>query len=136
MELLLSSFLYPSKLDPFLSHSRLARAQDSLCSICHLQFAEDVRDMVAHCLQAENKLLGDFLVGASLRNQCEDLNFALRQFREDLGWRGGSDIREETDQSLGNARTKDGFAVRNRPDRREHFGLIGALDSRRAAPAR
>ena len=45
---------FPQQANAFLSHSRFARAQDSLCSICHLQFAEYIRDMIAHCFQAEH----------------------------------------------------------------------------------
>ena len=70
--------------------------------------------MIAHCLETEHKLLCDFFITLTLRNQCENLNLAFREFREDLGWCGGSDIGEETNQPLGNARAKDRFAVRNR----------------------
>jgi len=80
-----------------LAQSRFTCPQNSLSSICNLQFAEYIRDMIADCLQAEHKLPGDFLIAATLRNQCENLNLTFREFREDLGWCGGSDIGEETD---------------------------------------
>ena len=76
--------LFPSlpKLSPFLPHSRFARPQDSLSTICNLQFAEYIRDMIAHCLETEHKLLCDFFITLTLRNQCENLNLAFCEFRK------------------------------------------------------
>jgi hypothetical protein len=68
------------------SDPRFSRSQNSLRPVGHLQFAEDIRDMVAHCLQAEHQLFGDLLIRAALSDEFKNFSFAICQFREN-SWR-------------------------------------------------
>ena len=92
----LSVFLLPNKQNPFLSHSCFPRTQDGLRPIGNLQLTKDVRDMIAHRLQAEHQVSGNFFIGMTLRDQRKNLYLALCQFRKNLGWRNRTNIGKET----------------------------------------
>lgn len=66
-----------------LSHASLA-GTNGQGAISYLQFAEDVRDVVAHRVRAEDEACGDLGIGVTLGDEGED--FALGQFEERL-WR-------------------------------------------------
>src|SRR5260221_948685 len=70
-----------------LTPTRLPRSHDGLCACSHLQFAEDIRDVVPYRLRAEDEALGDFRIGQVLRDEGKYFLFSLRQFREGLDGR-------------------------------------------------
>lgn len=57
----------------YLSQPCITCADNSLCSIRHLQFAENIRDVIAHGLQAEYQLSGNLLICTSLGDQGKNL---------------------------------------------------------------
>src|SRR5687767_986304 len=48
-------------------------ADDRLCPVSHLQLAEDVGDVVAHRLQAEEQRVGDLLIVPTSGDEGQDL---------------------------------------------------------------
>src|SRR5258706_6104094 len=76
---------YAINVDPSLLPGRAG----SLGSRGYLQFAEDVRDVIAHRLWTEHETRRDLWIGQVLRDQSQDFLFSLGQFREGLdGWCG------------------------------------------------
>ena len=78
---------------------------------------EDVGDVVAHRLGAQDEAGGDVGIGLALGHQGKNSVFAVRQLREELcgaTLRGWSSAAEVAHQVLGDGRTKDG---RRRPAR-------------------
>src|SRR5260370_25977661 len=85
-------------------------AQDRLASRAYLQFAEDVRDVIAHRLWTEHETRRDLWIGQVLRDQSQDFLFSLGQFREGLdGWcgHGGLEHGEVGHEPLGNGGAKE-----------------------------
>lgn len=54
----------------------IPRAKDRLGAICHLKFAKDVADMIAHSLSADDQLLSNILIAGTLCHQLKDFSFA------------------------------------------------------------
>src|SRR5574341_874695 len=105
----------------------LARPDNRLPPVGHLQFAEDIGDMVADSFGTEGKPLGDGGVGQTLRDQRKDLALAVGQFRENLGGRAGLATGEEIHHASGNRRTEDGLAIRNGADSAQSFLRLRAF---------
>ena len=61
----------------WLSQAGGAGAQDDLGAVRHLQLADNVRDLVAHGLGAEDEARGDLRVFRTLGEQLEDFALAL-----------------------------------------------------------
>lgn len=57
----------------YLAQPRIPRTDDCLGAICHLQFAENIRDVIAHCFEAENQLFSNLLICMSLSDQGQNL---------------------------------------------------------------
>jgi hypothetical protein len=60
-----------------LFQARVARPHNRLSAVGDLELAEDVRDMILHCLQAKGETMGDGGVAFALRDQVEDLPLPL-----------------------------------------------------------
>ena len=75
-----------------------AGPEDSLRPVGYLQLGEDVGDVVAYGLGADEELPGDFGVRVTLGDEVEDLALAGGEFRKSLpgrGWRRGREkVRE------------------------------------------
>src|SRR5919201_5043141 len=72
----------------------LAGPYDRLGAIRDLELGEDVGDVVAHGLRAENEVARDLLVAPPLRDQLEQLALALGQLGEGLGRARGGEVVE------------------------------------------
>ena len=70
------------------SEPGFAGAHDRRRVVARLQLAEDVRDVVAHRLQAEDEASGDLRVGLPLGDQVQDFALALGELGECV--RGGT----------------------------------------------
>jgi len=83
-----------------------------LCSISHLQFAEDVGDVVAYRLETEHQSGCNVCVRLTLHNQVQYLAFAVGEIRKywcgHYGWFGRG---KEVDQALRNCRAKNRFST-------------------------
>src|SRR5260221_3929189 len=89
-------------------------AQDRLGSRGYLQFAEDVRDVIAHRLWTEHETRRDLWIGQVLRDQSEDFLFWVVKYRAELGgWtgHGGLEHGEVGHEPLGNGGAKDGYPL-------------------------
>lgn len=80
----------------------------------HLELAQDVGDVIAYRLRAQNEAGSDFGIGLALGNQGQNFVFALRQFREELrgstlcAWSRAAEI---VHQVFRDGWTKDGLAI-------------------------
>src|SRR5260370_10489579 len=102
--------------------------QDRLRPIRHLQFAEDVGDMVAYRFEGEAQLIRDLLVAAALRYQCQQFRLSFAQFWKHPGRDGCPGRREEAEDTFGNARAEDGLPAGHCPDCPQDLGLVRALE--------
>lgn len=116
----------------------LARADGSLGPIGDLKLIEDIGDMVAHRLQADDQRACDLLVGRAVGQQMENLAFTLGQLgklgRVGRRRKGG----ELAAQPTGNLRSEERFAVGGSPNRAQHGLQIRAFQqiTARARPDR
>src|ERR687894_442592 len=88
----------------------------------YMQLDQNVRNVVSDRLQAHEQLPGYLLVALALRNQGEDLLFALGELREGAlrcGRAGGGKVAYD---ALGHPGPEDGFSARQRSDR-VHYPL-------------
>jgi hypothetical protein len=69
-------------------HPGVARTDDGLRPVGYLQLDQYVGDVVPNRFQAHEQLPGYLLVALALRNQGEDLLFALGEFRKGALRRG------------------------------------------------
>ncbi len=67
----------PLKFGLVVSQTRLPRPDNRLRPIGHLQLAEDIRDVIAHRLQAQPQLRGDLRIVQALRDQAYTLDVIL-----------------------------------------------------------
>ena len=72
----------PASLRPVAPHPGLPSADDGLRPVGHLELEQDVRDVVAHRLQAHEQLPRYLLVAFTLPDETEDLLFSLGEFWE------------------------------------------------------
>ena len=99
-------------------------ANNGLCPVGHLQFAEDVGDVIGHRFETEGEAPGDVAVVVSLGDQAENLAFAVGEFGEDLWQQCRLGSGKEVDQSLGNGWAEDGFTLANGPDCAQDLVLV------------
>jgi hypothetical protein len=62
--------------DGVLAQTGFAGPEDGLRSVDYLQLGEDVGNVVAHGLGADEEVPGDFGVGVTLGDEVEDLTLA------------------------------------------------------------
>ena len=62
-----------------LRQTRVPRPDDRLRPVCHLQFGEDIADMVRDCFRGEEELPGDGRAVFPLRDQTQNLALSLGQ---------------------------------------------------------
>src|SRR3989442_1265528 len=67
-----------------LTQASFPGADDSLCPVSHLEFAEDIGDIVAHGVMAQDEACGNLSVAVTLGDQVEDFALAHGQFGKDL----------------------------------------------------
>lgn len=77
-----------------MSGQRLAEAcvappDDGVGTISHLELTEDIGDVIAHRLWAEDKAIGDLRVARALGDEVENLALAVAQLRKGLLWHRG-----------------------------------------------
>src|SRR5207248_4273811 len=104
-----------------LAQASLARANYGCAPISHLEFAQDVCDMVAHCLGAQHEPSGDVRVLVALRDQVEDFSLAIAELREDLRHRRRLKAGEELHEPSCYGGAENGFPFTQRADSACHF---------------
>src|SRR5437763_815863 len=109
-------------------------ANNSLCPVGHLQFTEDVGDVIGYGFETEAEPPGNVVVVVSLGDQAEDLTFAVGELGKDLWRQDGLGSGEEVDQPLGNGRTEDRLTSANGPDRSQDLILVGIFQDVAARP--
>src|SRR4051794_15385913 len=80
------------------SKAGVPRANDSLCSIRHLELAQDVGDVIAHGFRAEYQFAGNIGIPGALRDHVENLSLAIAEFWKDLSDAGRARAGEERHQ--------------------------------------
>ena len=55
-----------------------------LRAIHHMQFAQDIADMPLDRLLADDQLIGDLGIGETIRDQAQDLQFAITQVGKEV----------------------------------------------------
>src|SRR5690242_9408367 len=106
----------------------VAGADDGLGAAGDLKLAEDVGDVVANGLSAEDELLGDGGVGETLGDEAEDLALAVGQLREGLGRRGRRRGAKVLHQAAGDGWAEDGFAVGDSANGTNGLVAAGAIE--------
>src|SRR5215469_9557720 len=100
--------LKEKELPLFLTPSCFSGEENSLCPVSDLEFAEDIRHMVAHGFQTEHQSGRDFLVGMPLHHGVQDFSFPIGQIGKNRRWHGLWARRgKEIDQALGYRRTEN-----------------------------
>src|SRR5947199_3048900 len=105
------------------SQASFSSPDDGLCSIGHLQLAEDVGDVVAHRLEGQPQLIGDLLIAAAPCHQRQQFALPLAEFWKDPWWDGRPGRCEEAKHAFGNARTEDGLTAGDSADRPQNLRL-------------
>src|SRR5215469_6548692 len=100
----------------------------------YLQFAEDVRDVVANGVRAQNELVGDIRIALALSNQVEDLALALRQLRKRVLHRSRLRCGEEVNEPDCDGWAENGLTTANGADGPKHLGFFGVLENVSSGP--
>src|SRR5215469_17861654 len=100
----------------------------------YLQFAEDVRDVVANGVRAQNELVGDIRIALALRDQVEDLALALGQLGKRVRHSGRLGCSEEVDETDCDGGAENGLATANGADSPKHLGFFGVVENVSSGP--
>src|SRR5215469_15641049 len=94
----------------------------------YLQFAEDVRDVVANGVRAQNELVGDIRIALALRDQVEDFALALRQLGKRVRHSSRLGCGKEVNEPDGDGWAENGLTTANGADGPKHLGFFGVLE--------
>ena len=69
----------PAKLEFLIEQAKVACLPDRLYSVLHAQFGEDMADMAFDGIDGNHQFLGNLLVGCTMCQQLQNLQFSLTQ---------------------------------------------------------
>src|SRR5512132_1554198 len=102
----------------------LAGSDNCLCAVGDVQFGEDVGDVVAYRLGADDEVAGNVAVVSSFGDHVQHFPLPLGQLGERVGGRGG----EEVDEPSRDGGAEYSLAAADGLDGADDVGRRGALE--------